>query len=84
MKPLDTAQVYNNLARYDTVAMLAIFSADYALLREDAIQQNLFTASGNQIYNVAGRTQSPYISKHCFAAVPLSKAFSDWIIGGPS
>ncbi|MBS1737497.1 MAG: hypothetical protein JSS98_12940 [Bacteroidetes bacterium] len=71
MLSLDSAQVYTDLARYDTSAILAIFSADYASLREDAIQQNLFKASGNQIFDVSGRSQSPYVSKHCFAAVPV-------------
>ena len=71
MKPLDTAQLYNNLARYDTASMLAIFTADFSVLREDAIQQNLFTASSNQIFDVPGRPQSPYILKHSFAAVPV-------------
>lgn len=71
MNPLDTAQVYTNLARYDAATILVLFSADYASLREDAIQQNLFTASGNQIYDVPGRNQSPYLLKHCFAAVPV-------------
>ncbi len=71
MLPLDSVMPYTNAARYDTLSNLAFISADYSVLREDALQQNLFTASGNQIFDVANRTESPYILKHTFAAVPV-------------
>lgn len=71
LQPLDTARVMINLAQYDTLTKLAFFSANYASLREDGLQQNLFTKVGNQIFDVAGRTQSPYILSHTFAAVPV-------------
>jgi hypothetical protein len=71
LQPLDTAKVMTEIARYDTVTNLALFSANYASLREDALQQNLFTKVDNQIFDVAVRTQSPYILNHTFAAVPV-------------
>jgi pimeloyl-ACP methyl ester carboxylesterase len=69
--PLDSVKQWIDVSRYDTVTNLAIFSANYASLREDALQQNLFTKVGNQIFDVAGRTQSPYILNHTFAAAPV-------------
>jgi hypothetical protein len=71
LQPFDTAKVMIEIARYDTVTNLAFFSANYASLREDALQQNLFTKVGNQIFDVAGRAQSPYILNHVFAAAPV-------------
>ncbi|MEO6683154.1 MAG: hypothetical protein ABIN48_10055, partial [Ginsengibacter sp.] len=49
---------------------LIIHLSHYDSLREDGIQQNLFTYSNNQIFDRAGRTQSPYITKLLFAACP--------------
>ncbi len=43
---------------------------DYNYLRPDAISLNLFTIQNNQLYDVAGRTQSPYLSRKLFAASP--------------
>lgn len=60
-----------DIARYDSLALLAFFSADCAVLREDALTQNLFTARRNILYDVAGRTESPYLIKHAFAAAPV-------------
>jgi hypothetical protein len=50
---------------------LPIFLFDYGVLRPQAVNFNLFTISNNQIYDVPGRTQSPYIQKTMFAASPL-------------
>jgi hypothetical protein len=44
--------------------------ADYNYLRPDAITANLLSASNNQLYDVAGRTQSPYYTRTAFAASP--------------
>jgi hypothetical protein len=69
--PLDTAKVMINLARYDSLTTLTFFSADFASLNENALNLNLFTKVGNQIYDVANRTQSPYILNHTFASAPV-------------
>ncbi len=52
LQSLDTAKVMINIAQYDTVTHLAIFSADYAVLKEDALELNLFTTTGNQLFDV--------------------------------
>lgn len=49
------------------VPMLLI---DYAALNENAVQQNLFTVTNNQIFDVQGRPQSPYLQRTLFAATP--------------
>ncbi len=71
MKPQDSVQSYNELARYDTATMLTFFSANYDMMREDAVLLNLFTVSNNQLFDVPVRTQCPYMTKHIFAAAPV-------------
>ena len=44
---------------------------DYSVLNPYAVQQNLFTVSNNQVYDVPGRTQSPYQQKLLFGATPV-------------
>lgn len=43
---------------------------DYDVLKEDAVVQNLFTVTNNQVFDVSGRTQSPYMQRTLFAASP--------------
>ena len=71
VQPLDSAKIMIDLARYDSLGILAFFTADYASLLEDALNLNLFTKVGNQIFDVANRTQSPYLLNHTFAAAPV-------------
>lgn len=71
LMPLDSVQIKAHIARFDSVSQLVFISADYAELREDAVQQNLFTANNNQVFDVAGRTQTPYILKHVFGGAPV-------------
>lgn len=44
--------------------------ADYNYLRPDALTANLLTTQNDQLYDVPGRTQSPYYSRKLFAASP--------------
>lgn len=50
------------------VSMLLL---DYSSLKPDAMTNNLFTISNNQLYDVPGRTQSPYQLNTAFAAAPF-------------
>lgn len=43
---------------------------DYATLRPNAIQAGLLRAQNNQLFDVAGRSQSPYVLRTLFAAAP--------------
>ena len=43
---------------------------DYATLRPDALTAGLLTAQNEQLYDVPGRTQSPYRVRTLFAAAP--------------
>ena len=43
---------------------------NYAALRPDALTAGLFTAQSEQLYDVAGRPQSPYLSRVLFMASP--------------
>jgi len=48
---------------------------DYATVRPDAFSQNLLTFQTQQVYDVAGRTQSPYLLRTMFAVAPC-RSFS--------
>ena len=53
---------------------LIFLLARYASTKEDAINQNLFSHNGNnQIFDVPGRTQSPYNEHIFFAASPVKE-----------
>lgn len=43
----------------------------YATIRPDALDQNLLRAQGEQLFDVAGRSQSPYQTQRLFAAAPV-------------
>jgi hypothetical protein len=49
---------------------ITILHAKYADLRPDALTANLMTISNNQLFDVAGRSQSPYRVQTVFAAAP--------------
>jgi PKD-like domain len=53
-----------------TAIPIVLLHANYNDLRSDALTANLMTISNEQIFDVAGRTQSPYQSKTLFAAAP--------------
>ncbi len=70
--------VFNNEAisnaNVNPVSMLAL---SYSNLKPDAITNNLFTISNNQLYDVIGRTQSPYQLITAFAAAPFYETDKD-------
>lgn len=59
---------YTNLT--SQTAAIPLLLMNYSALNENAVQQNLFTVSNNQIFDVPGRTQSPYQQRLLFAAAP--------------
>ncbi|MEO6453446.1 MAG: hypothetical protein ABIN97_05205, partial [Ginsengibacter sp.] len=59
------------------VSMLAL---NYSTLKPTAMVDNLFTMSNNQLYDVAGRTQSPYQLNTAFAASPFYETDDDGIL----
>lgn len=44
---------------------------DYATVRPDAFSQNLLRIQNRQVYDVAGRSASPYLTRTLFAAAPV-------------
>jgi hypothetical protein len=56
---------------------LVIFYGLYSILREDAVQQNLLQYSNGQLYDVQGRSQSPYILQSAFVAYPKQNSFEN-------
>lgn len=49
---------------------IAIQHMPYASIRPDALQNNLLTVQNEQVYDVAGRSQSPYQTNELFTAAP--------------
>jgi hypothetical protein len=47
---------------------------NYQKLRDDAVTSNLMYVSNDQLYDVSGRTQSPYESRELFAIAPIRQA----------
>lgn len=47
---------------------------NYNKLRDDAVTSNLMYASNDHLYDVSGRTQSPYENKELFAISPVRQA----------
>ena len=52
------------------VIPVAVQYLRYASIRPDALQNNLLRAQSEQLFDVAGRTQSPYQTNTLFAAAP--------------
>jgi hypothetical protein len=50
---------------------LAVQYMTYHRIRPDALQNNLLTVQNDQVYDVPGRSQSPYAAATLFAAAPL-------------
>ncbi|MEX8549114.1 MAG: T9SS type A sorting domain-containing protein [Mucilaginibacter sp.] len=53
---------------------------NYQVLRSDAINAGLMYASNDQLYDVANRSQSPYVTKTAFAIAPQKDYFT--AVGG--
>jgi len=49
---------------------ISLLHFNYATIRPDAVAANLLTVSGNQLFDVPGRAQSPYQQRTLFAAAP--------------
>lgn len=65
--------------RNGTAKPIAVLYGSYASLRDDALSQNLFTISNQQVFDVAGRTQNPYLTNTIFAAAPITEKFRDTV-----
>ncbi|GAB3636545.1 hypothetical protein GCM10027422_21350 [Hymenobacter arcticus] len=50
---------------------IAVQYMSYDRIRPDALQYNLLQVQNNQVFDVAGRSQSPYQAATLFAAAPL-------------
>ncbi len=64
----------------DAATPIALLYGNYASMRNDALSQNLFTVSNQRIFDVAGRSQSPYTTNTLFAAASIKKEFTNTVI----
>jgi len=68
----DLDVVNDRLEGYDDpdLVSLPVLHLRYNRLRDDAVSQNLLRIQNEQVYDVAGRSQSPYETRTVFAASP--------------
>ncbi len=66
----------SNLETNQNAIPIALLHANYNDLRPDAIGAGLMSISNEQLFDVAGRTQSPYRNQTLFAAAP-ALSYSD-------
>ncbi len=52
------------------VIPLSVLNFSYAVIKEDALERNLFTVYNDQLYDVPNRAESPYEIKTLFAVAP--------------
>ncbi len=64
----------------DAATPIVLLYGNYASMRNDALSQNLFTVSNQRIFDVPGRTQSPYTTNTLFAAASIKKVFTNTVI----
>lgn len=69
--------VNSNLNQYhsDTINLVGL-NFDYNTIRTDAITSNLLRVTNDQLFDVAGRTQSPYLKKTAFSIVAQKQVFN--------
>ncbi|RTQ50654.1 T9SS type A sorting domain-containing protein [Hymenobacter gummosus] len=72
------AQVNTALRAYDADSLveLPVLCFRYHAFRSDAVQQNLVHVQNNQIYDVPGRSQSPYEAHTAFMVAPTQNLFA--------
>ena len=63
--------------RNNTAVITPIFFGEYDTLRADAVSQNLLRVQSNQLFDVAGRPESPYRTARVFAATPMRNFTED-------
>ena len=74
VNPLPHPDVYMNFVKRhtgtDTVPLVALVLR-YHRIHKDAVDSNLLSLQNEQLFDVPGRTQSPYLQDTLFAFVPL-------------
>lgn len=72
---LDTVNRLINKFNYSSMPISFIgLHYSYNKLRDDAVTNNLMYVSNDQLYDVSGRTQTPYESRELFAVAPIRQA----------
>lgn len=69
----------DSLRAADAASSIALLYGNYASLRDEALNLNLFTVSNQQIYDVPGHTQSPYQTNTLFAAASIDREFTNTV-----
>lgn len=83
--PMATLPVVNsaltNAEAANTASIpVTLLYGEYHALRPDAITANLLTVQQAQLFDVPGRTQSPYLLRKLFAPAPLRSYAEDGVI----
>ena len=77
----DLSAANTNIVSYESSGSIpvSLLYVNYNDLRPDAVTAGLLTTSNNQIFDVAGRSSSPYRSQTCFAAASSFSESSDTV-----
>lgn len=73
MQPLNAFNTSLDTARNQGNSTVAVLFGEYAYLKPTALSQNLLSESNQQFYDVAGRSESPYLQNNLFAAAASEK-----------
>jgi hypothetical protein len=68
-----------NTVLYEGVQYAPVIHYQFNSLRPDAVSTNLLRVSNNRLQDVAGRTQSPYLSHSLFAVACPIKKVEGWL-----
>jgi hypothetical protein len=79
MLPLSNFNTSLDTARNQGNSTVAVLFGQYASLIPTALSQNLLSVNNEQFYDVAGRSQSPYLQNNLFAAAATEKYFTDTV-----
>ncbi len=75
LQPLTQVNNLIDTVRLSGTSSVAVLFGQYASLKPTALNENLFTISNEQLYDVAGRPASPYLTNSVFAAAAIGKLY---------
>ena len=79
MQPLTSFNTNLDTDRNQGNSTVAVLFGQYASLKPTALSQNLLSVNNQQFYDVAGRSQTPYLQNNLFAAAATEKYFTDTV-----
>lgn len=79
LPPLPQVNDRIDTVRLGTISSVVLLLGQYASLKPTALDENLFTISNEQLYDVAGRPSSPYLANTVFAAAAIGQRYTNTV-----